>query len=56
VAQRPTSEPEKNPAAVALGKLGAAARIRSTTAKQRTDVARHAAKVRWGKVKAKGKS
>jgi hypothetical protein len=47
------SEPLKNPAAVALSKLGAAkggaARAASLTAKQRSAIARKAAKSRWAK-------
>ena len=46
-------KPEKNPAAVALGKLGGLkggpARARSLSAKKRADIARKAAKARWGK-------
>jgi hypothetical protein len=42
---------EKNPAAVALGKLGASkggkARAKSLTAKRRTEIAEAAAKARW---------
>jgi hypothetical protein len=56
MAQRP-SEPEKNAAAVLLGKLGAAAYLRNTTPKQRADGARRAAQARWARVaKAKAKS
>lgn len=44
----------KNPAAVALSKLGASkggkARAESLTPKQRSKIARKAAKSRWGKV------
>ena len=49
----PDAEPpkEKNPAAVALGRLGGlkggAARAAKLTAKQRTIIARKAAKTRW---------
>ena len=47
-------EREKNPAAVALSKLGASkggiARAASLTAKQRSKIAKKAAKARWGKV------
>jgi hypothetical protein len=43
----------KNPAAVALSKLGASkggkARAESLTAKQRSNIAKKAAKVRWKK-------
>lgn len=45
--------PEKNPAAVALGRLGGlkggAARAKSLTAKQRKEIAKKAAEKRWGK-------
>jgi hypothetical protein len=37
----------KNPAAVALGRLGAKARLTKLTAEQRADVARKAAAARW---------
>lgn len=44
----------KNPAAVALSKLGASkggkARAESLTPKQRSKIAKKAAKARWGKV------
>lgn len=43
--------PEKNPAAVALGRLGGLkggkARAKSLSSKQRTEIARNAAKSRW---------
>jgi hypothetical protein len=54
--ERPKAEPErvKNPAAVALSKLGASkggiARAESLTPKQRSKIAKKAAKARWGKV------
>jgi hypothetical protein len=45
--------PEKNPAAVALGRLGGLkggkARAESLTAKKRKEIAQKAAKARWGK-------
>lgn len=45
--------PPKNPAAVALGKLGGSkggkARAASLTPAQRREIARRAARVRWGK-------
>jgi hypothetical protein len=45
------SEPEKNPNAVALGKLGGKkggpARAKKLTAEQRRAIARHAAESRW---------
>lgn len=44
-------EPEKNPAAVALGRLGGLkggkARAESLNAKERSAIARHAARARW---------
>ena len=53
---RPKAGPEraKNPAAVALSRLGASkggnARAESLTPKQRSKIAKKAAKARWGKV------
>ena len=46
----PQNEKAKNPAAVTLGRLGGAARLK-WTALQRSETARHAATVRWGKTK-----
>jgi hypothetical protein len=50
----PPPERQKNPAAVALSKLGASkggkARAESLTPKQRSKIAKKAAKARWGKV------
>ena len=50
-----TPHTEKNPAAVALGRLGGlkggAARAKSLSAKRRKEIARKAAKSRWGKSK-----
>ena len=47
----PPAEPVKNPAAVALGKLGGAkggpARAKSLTKKRRQEIARKAAAARW---------
>ena len=47
--------PAKNPAAVALGKLGGAkggkARAAKLTAEQRSEIAKKAAAARWGKPK-----
>jgi hypothetical protein len=46
-------EPKKNPAAVELGRLGGLkggkARAEKLTPKERTDIARHAARLRWEK-------
>jgi hypothetical protein len=51
---------EKNPAAVALGRLGGLkggkARALKISAEQRSDIARNAAQKRWGKKKKTGKS
>lgn len=47
------SKPEKNPAAVALGKLGGLkgghARAKALSAKRRREIAQKAAKTRWKK-------
>lgn len=47
------NQPEKNPAAVALGRLGGqkggVARAASLSAKRRKEIARQAAEARWGK-------
>jgi hypothetical protein len=53
--KEPTKEPakEKNPAAVALGRLGGLkggkARAKALTKKERSEIARKAAKTRWKK-------
>lgn len=51
----PDPEPVKNPAAVALGKLGGAkggpARAATLTAPRRSEIAKKAAQHRWGKTK-----
>ena len=48
---RKKAQPEKNPAAVALGRLGGLkggkARARNLTSKQRKDIAKKAAMERW---------
>ena len=50
-------KPEKNPAAVALGRLGGLkggkARAAAMTPKKRKEIAQKAATARWGKVKEK---
>lgn len=52
---KPTIEdkPEKNPAAVALGRLGGIkggpARAKTLSAKKRKEIAQKAAKARWGR-------
>ena len=49
-----TSKPAKNPAAVALGRLGGLkggnARAESLSAKRRKEIAKSAAKARWAKI------
>ncbi len=49
------SEQKKNPAAVALGKLGGLkggkARAKKLPAKRRKEIAKKAAQARWGKIK-----
>jgi hypothetical protein len=49
----PPAEPPKNPAAVALGRLGGlkggAARAKSLSKKQRSEIAKNAAAARWNK-------
>ena len=46
----PTPEDEgKNPAAVALGRMGGKARAEGMTAKRRAEIARKAAAKRWSK-------
>lgn len=50
-AKKKKSLPEKNPAAVALGRLGGLkggkARMEKLTAKRRSEIAKKAAKARW---------
>ena len=52
-APKPPEQPEKNPAAVALGRLGGlkggAARAKKLTAQERSEIAKKAAKARWAK-------
>jgi hypothetical protein len=46
---RPTPESEgKNPAAVALGRMGGKARAQALGKRKRAEIARKAAKERWG--------
>jgi hypothetical protein len=49
----PEEVPEKNPAAVALGKLGGSkggtSRAKNLSAKKRKEIAQKAARTRWGK-------
>lgn len=53
-----TARPRKNPAAVALGRLGGKkgglARAAKLSPQQRTRIARKAAKARWSKVETNG--
>ena len=53
VKTEPPAETEKNPAAVALGRLGGlkggAARAAALSPKKRSEIAAKAAKKRWGK-------
>jgi hypothetical protein len=42
-----TTEDGKNPAAVALGRMGGKARAEGMTAKRRKEIAKKAAKSRW---------
>lgn len=53
--EQPEGPSEKNPAAVALGRLGGKkggpARAKKLTAKRRKEIARKAARVRWEKEK-----
>lgn len=44
----PISGDKRNPAAVALGKLGGAARAKKLSAAKRKAIAKKAAKKRWG--------
>ncbi len=44
-----TTDDGKNAAAVALGRMGGAARAKGMTAKRRKEIASKAAKSRWGK-------
>jgi hypothetical protein len=51
---------ERNPAAVALGKLGASkggkARAKKLTPEQRSEIAKKAAQARWAKKREQGES
>ena len=50
IKDRPQAEPrKKNPAAVALGKLGQASYMEKVSAQRRSELARHAADARWKK-------
>jgi len=44
----PTTDDGKNPAAVALGRMGGKARAKGMSAKKRSEIAKKAAKSRWG--------
>ena len=58
IVQEATEPKQKNPAAVALGKLGGLiggpARARSLPSRRRREIARMAAKARWNSKKEKG--
>jgi len=45
--ERKAPDDDRDPAAVALGKRGGAARAKALTKKRRADIARQAAKRRW---------
>ena len=47
---------EKNPNAVALGRLGAKARQEKLTPERRREIARNAIRARWAKTKKKKKT
>jgi hypothetical protein len=51
--EAPVAKPERNPAAVALGRLGGLsggpARARKLSARRRSEIARKAAAARWSK-------
>jgi hypothetical protein len=48
--REPTPEEQgKDPAAAAMGRKGGAARAKTMSPKQRAEIARKAAKARWGK-------
>lgn len=53
IKKKKPAEPEKNPAAVALGRLGGLkggkARAAKLSPKKRADIAKNAARARWGK-------
>ena len=53
IVEKPAVDPDKNPAAVALGRLGGLkggkARAEKLSAKKRKAIAKKAAKARWGK-------
>lgn len=46
-----TIKKEKNPAAIALGKLGGNAHAKKMTKEERSASARHAIQTRWKKIK-----
>jgi hypothetical protein len=46
---------EKNPHAVALGQLGAKARLEKLTHEQRREIAKNAIRARWAKTKKKAR-
>lgn len=48
----PASDPNKDPAAVSMGKRGGAARAKSMTPERRAEIAKKAAEKRWKKADA----
>lgn len=56
-AEKPDEQPEKNPAAVALGRMGGLkggkARAEKLSKARRSEIAKKAAEARWGKKKRK---
>jgi len=49
IGESPPAAEGKNPAAVALGRMGGKARAEGMTAKRRKEIAKKAAKSRWSK-------
>jgi len=60
VAEATEEQPEKNPAAVALGRLGGKkggpARAKKLTPEQRREIAQRAARARWSRVSREARS
>jgi len=60
VAEATEEQPEKNPHAVALGRLGGkkggVARAKKLTAEQRREIAQRAARARWSRVSREARS
>lgn len=47
--EAPIEEPTKDPAAVALGRRGGEARAKNLSSRKRKEIAKKAARARWGK-------